>query len=172
MGHRARHRGELAAHGLATGLALLIGCGSGSIGEIRPHPLVDELGLNEAERAAYSPMEFDKFSEAIEIASDDADAVEMVIKRVNHKTIGWSGVVQSTRIVKHGAEISEFSLSVSPPSQAGVLFPKTFPVLIEAPNGDPVTQLPKGTPVVFVGRLEFDGLSREAWVMDARLLDR
>lgn len=149
---------------------LLLACGSGST-EIFPPPAVEELGLSEEERAAFSPIPFDTFFGALEVAADDSEAVEMVIKRVKRKTVGWSGVVQSTRIVKHGADISEFSLNVAPPSQAGALFPKTFPVLIRAPNGDPVSKLARGTPVVFVGRLEFDGLSRKPWVMDARLIE-
>ena len=150
---------------------LLSACGAGPNAEILPVPSVDDLGLTEQERAAFAPITFDKFFGALEIAADDSEAVEMVIKRVKRKTIGWSGVVQSTRIVKHGAEISEYSLNVAPPSQASAIFPKTIPVLISAPNGDPVTSLAKGTPVVFVGRLEFDGLSRKPWVMDSRLIE-
>jgi len=148
---------------------LLLSCGRTT--EVFPPPTVEDLGLSEQERAAYSPMGFDKFSEALEIAADDKEAVEMVIKRVQHKTIGWSGVVESTRIVKPGDETSEYSLNVSPPREAGAFFPKTYPVLITAPNGDPVSKIEKGTPVVFVGRLEFDGFSREPWVMDARVIE-
>ncbi|MGE4607790.1 MAG: hypothetical protein AAEJ52_13695 [Myxococcota bacterium] len=149
----------------------LFACGLGPVGEIFPPPAVEELGLTEKERAAYSPITFDKFVGALEIAADDSEAVEMVIKKVKRKTIGWSGVVQSTRIVKKGLEISEFSLNVAPPSQAGAVFPKTYPVLIRAPNGDPTSKLEKGTPIVFVGRLEFDGLSRKPGVMDSRLIE-
>jgi len=151
-------------------LALVVACGSGSV-EALPPPTVDDLGLSEQQRAEYSPITFDKLFDALEIAGDDGEAVEMVIKRVNHKTIGWSGVVQSTRIVKPGLEVSEFSLNVAPPAQLGSLFPKTFPVLVQAPNEDPISKIEKGTPVVFVGRLEFDGLSRKPWVMDARLIE-
>jgi len=149
----------------------LAACGSEPAAKVFPPPSVEELGLTEQEGAAFSPMTFDQFFGAFEMAADDDEAVEMVIKRVGRKTIGWSGVVQSTRIVKHGAEISEFSLNVAPPSQAGGFFPETYPVLIRAPNGDPVSKLAKGTAVVFVGRLEFDGRSRKPWVLDARLID-
>lgn len=150
---------------------LFLACGLGPAAEIFPPPSVDELGLTEEERARFSPITFDELIAALAIAADDSEAVEMVIERVKRKTIGWSGVVQSTRIVKHGAEISEYSLNVAPPSQAGAYFPKTVPVLITAPNGDPVSKLAKGTAVVFVGRLEFDGLSRKPWVMDSRLVE-
>jgi hypothetical protein len=149
----------------------LFACGSDRATEIFPPPSVEALGLTEEEGAAYSPITFDKFFDALEIAADDSEAVEMVIQRVERKTIGWSGVVQSTRIVKHGAEISEFSLNVAPPSQADAVFPNTYPVLISAPNDDPTSKLAKGTAVVFVGRLEFDGLSRKPWVLDARLIE-
>ena len=149
---------------------LLFACGSGPPEGILPPPSIEELGLTEKERESYSPITFDNFFSALEIAGDDSEAVEVLIKRVRRKTVGWSGVVQGSRVVKKGFEISEFSLSVAPPSQAGSIFPKTVPVLITAPNDDPVTELEKGTPIVFVGRLEFDGFSREPWVMDSRLI--
>ena len=95
-----------------------VACGLGTTTEILPLPSIEALGLSDEEREAYSPMTFDKLFEALEIAADDTEAVEMVIKRVKRKTVGWSGVVQSTRIVKHGAEISEYSLNVAPPNQA------------------------------------------------------
>lgn len=150
---------------------ILIACGSGGGSEVFPPPELEDLGLTEKERAKYSPITFDELFGALEIAADDSEAVEMVIKRVHRKVIGWSGVVQSTRLVKHGAEISEYSLNVAPPSQLGELFPKVYPVLVRAPNDDPVSKFAKGTSIVFVGRLEFDGRSREPWVMDSRLID-
>ncbi|MGE4606488.1 MAG: hypothetical protein AAEJ52_07080, partial [Myxococcota bacterium] len=36
----------------------IFACGSGPVGEIFPPPAVDELGLTEKERAAYSPITF------------------------------------------------------------------------------------------------------------------
>lgn len=153
-------------------LALFIAaCGLGPAAEISPPPSLEDLGLTEKERAAFSPVTFDKLFAALEIADDDSEAVEAVIKRINRKMVGWSGVVQSTRIVKKGLEISEFSLSVAPPSQLNSMFPKTYPVLIRAANDDPVSNLERGTAIVFVGRLEFDGFSREPWVMDSRLIE-
>lgn len=149
---------------------LLIACGSGPPAGILPPPSIEELSLDEKERESYTPITFDKFFSALEIAGDDSEAVEAVIKRVKRKTVGWSGVVQGSRVVKKGFEISEFSLSVAPPSQAGAMFPDTVPVLITAPNDDPVAEIEKGTPIVFVGRLEFDGFSRDPWVMDSRLI--
>ena len=156
----------------AASLALFIlACGSGPGTEILPSPSLEDLELTEKERAAFSPITFDKLFGALEIAADDGEAVEMVIKRVNRKMVGWSGVVQSTRVVKKGLEISEFSLSVAPPSQLDSFFPKTYPVLITVPNGAPASKLEKGTPIIFVGRLEFDGFSREPWIMDSRLIE-
>jgi hypothetical protein len=152
------------------GLLMWTACGGDSDAPLPPPPSADELGLSEAEKANYAPISFDKLFAALSIAEDDSDALESVIKRVNRKIVGWSGVVQSTRIVKKGLEVSEFSLNVAPPSQAGAFVPKTLPVLVRAPNDDPVASTEKGTPVVFVGRLEFDGFSRDPWVLDARLV--
>lgn len=155
----------------AVACAIALGCGREPTAPIPPQPRLDELGLSDADRAHYAPISFDKLFDAIAVAGDDADALESVIARVNHKIVGWSGVVESTRVVKPGREVSEFSLNVAPPAQAGAFRPKTLPVLVNAPNGDPVASLAKGTPVVFVGRLEFDGFSRDPWVLDAHLLE-
>ena len=148
-----------------------IGCGGEPEVAIPPQPGVDALGLSEAERERYAPITFDKLVAALEIAEEDRDALETVISRVNGKWVGWSGVVKSTRIVKPGREISEYSLNVASPSQANAFVPKTVPILFTAPTGDPISQVEEGTPIVFVGRLEFDGFSRDPWVLDARLVE-
>jgi hypothetical protein len=147
------------------------GCGSGSSVAVPEIPPRDALGLSAEESKSFSPIEFDKLVTALEVAGDDANAVETVILRVNRKTVAWAGIVKRHRLVKNGPEKSEFSLSVAPPGQAGKMVPTTLPVLFEVANDDPIATIESGEPLVFVGRLEFDGLTREPWVLDSRRIE-
>lgn len=167
-------RGRRPAYLVVCARLLLIGLGlawtacSPNRVEVPSQPSLESLGLSAAERERYAPVDFDPLLDALEVAGDDGLAVETIIERVNRKTVGWSGVVQSNRVVKKGREKSEFSLAVASPKRAAGFFPKTIPVLFEARNSAPVASLSKGDVVVFVGRLEFDGLTREPWVIGAR----
>lgn len=149
--------------------AVCLGCVGGA--DPPPQPSLESLGLSSSERESYAAIGFDSLIDALEIAGDDAQATEEVIERVNRKTVGWSGTLQGVRLVKKGLERSEFALAVAPPSRADRFFPTTVEVLVETPNDAPLDTFTKGDPVVFVGRLEFDGRTREPWVVGARLLD-
>jgi hypothetical protein len=149
----------------------LSACGAGDPVVVPEAPSQEQLGLTSEETERYAAIGFDKLVEALEVAGDDDDAVEIVIERVNGKVVGWAGIVQSRRLVRNGPTNSEFSLSVAPAGQVGKAFPKALPVLFEVPNEDPVAAMEAGDPIVFVGRLEFDGRTREPWVLDSRRLD-
>lgn len=150
-------------------LLLSLGCGSDS-SKVPPPPAKEALGLTPDEAGRYASISFDKLVEALEVAGDDEEAVEAVIERVDRKTVGWSGTVRGVRLIKKGLERNEYSVAVSPPAHAGKFMPTTVPVVFAAAPDDPVASLAEGDPVVFVGQLEFDGMTRKPWVMEARLV--
>ena len=172
MGHRLPVPRGPAARGVWIAIATaLLACGEGDPVAVPEAPSREQLGLTSEENERYAAIGFDKLVEALEVAGDDDDAVEIVIERVNGKVIGWAGIVQSRRLVRNGPQRSEFSLSVAPAGQVDRAFPKTIPVLFEVPNDDPVAAMNAGDPIVFVGRLEFDGRTRDPWVLGSRRID-
>ncbi len=160
---------------LASLLALgcLAGCGGTDAANV-PVPTQQELGLDAEQSEDYDPVTLDevirtldRFDEA-EDPGDVEQAREDFIHQHDRHWIGWVGVVARTRIVSH----DEVAVLVSAPGGSSGLIPTTINVLFEVPEDHPAHQLGRGDVVRFGGRLEFDGRSREPWVLEARLLPR
>ena len=160
---------------LASLLALgcLAGCGGGDAANV-PLPTQQELGLDAKQSADYDPVTLDevirtldRFDEA-EDPGDVEQAREDFIGQHDRHWIGWVGVVTRTRIVSR----DEIAVLVSAPGGSSGLIPTAINVLFEVPEDHPAHQLGRGDVVRFGGRLEFDGRSRQPWVLDARLPPR
>ncbi len=156
---------------LLLALGCLAGCGGRDAANV-PVPTQQELGLDAKQSANYDPVTIDEVIQTLDrfdeagAPGDVEQAREDFIHQHDRHWIGWVGVVARTRIVSH----DEISVLVSAPTGSSGLIPTTINVLFEAPEDHPAHQLGRGDVVRFGGRLEFDGRSREPWVLDARLL--
>jgi len=157
---------------LALSVALtLSACGSEPV-SVEPPPPLESLSLTPEQRERFISASFDQVIGALEVAeANSPDTIEDVRHAFDRSVVAWAGVVQGSRLMGHVDGRREIALQVSPPSNAGAFFPTTVQVVFDVPDGHPITEVGKGAVVSFVGSLEFDGSTREPWVLRARLAD-